>query len=111
MFPIEKYKFYTDNKSKVIAVSTFAGKTVRGIAKCNPQDKFSFEKGKKLAAARCALQVAKKRKQRARERFYAAELAAADAAAYKAKMMEYYVDSMENLWDCQHDLKELLLDM
>lgn len=29
MYPIEKYKFYT-NGSRVIAVSTYAGKTVRG---------------------------------------------------------------------------------
>lgn len=48
MYPIEKYKFYT-NGSRVIAVSTYAGKTVRGVAVCHAGDAFSLEKGKKLA--------------------------------------------------------------
>ena len=47
MYPIEKYKFYT-NGSRVIAVSTYAGKTVRGVAVCHAGDTFSLEKGKKL---------------------------------------------------------------
>ena len=51
MYPIEKYKFYT-NGSRVIAVSTYAGKTVRGVAVCHAGDTFSLEKGKKLAALR-----------------------------------------------------------
>ena len=44
MYPIEKYKFYT-NGSRVIAVSTYAGKTVRGVAVCHAGDAFSLEKG------------------------------------------------------------------
>lgn len=32
-FPFDKYKYY-HNGNQVIAVSTFAGKTVKGIAKC-----------------------------------------------------------------------------
>ena len=56
-----KYNFYTDGKTKVIAVSTYAGKTVRGIAKCDVNDTFFLEKGKELAAARCNEKVAKKR--------------------------------------------------
>ena len=47
--------------NKVIAVSTYAGKTVRGIAICSPEDKFDIEFGKKLAAARCNEKVAEKR--------------------------------------------------
>ena len=58
MYPIEKYKFYT-NGSRVIAVSTYAGKTVRGVAVCHAGDTFSLEKGKKLAALRCAEKIAK----------------------------------------------------
>ena len=55
-----KYNFYTDGKTKVIAVSTYAGKTVRGVAKCDVNDTFSLEKGKELAAARCNEKIAKK---------------------------------------------------
>ena len=47
-----KYRFaYAPNK--VIAITTYAGKTVRGIAKCSPDDSFSKEKGEELAVARC----------------------------------------------------------
>jgi hypothetical protein len=60
-----KYNFYTDGKTKVVAVSTYAGKTVRGVAKCDVNDTFSLEKGKELAAARCNEKVAKKRLTRA----------------------------------------------
>ena len=68
MYPIEKYKFYTDGKTKVIAVSTYGGRTVRGVAKCSPQDTFDLEKGKELAALRCNLRVAEKRSKRAYEK-------------------------------------------
>ena len=60
-----KYNFYTDGKTKVVAVSTYAGKVVRGVAKCDANDTFSLEKGKELAAARCNQKIAKKRLTRA----------------------------------------------
>ena len=61
-----KYSFYTDGKTKVIAVSTYAGKVIRGVAKCDVNDTFSLEDGKKLAAARCNEKIAKKRLARAK---------------------------------------------
>ena len=54
-------------KKKVVAYSTYAGQAVRGIAKCAPDDKFDVEFGKKLAAARCNVKVARKRFKRALE--------------------------------------------
>ena len=60
-----KYSFYTDGKTKVVAVSTYAGKVVRGVAKCDVNDTFSLEKGMELAAARCNEKIAKKRFTRA----------------------------------------------
>ena len=36
-FDENKYKYYTAG-NKVIAVSTYAGKTVKGVAKCDPKD-------------------------------------------------------------------------
>ena len=66
MYPISKYKFFvTPDKTRVFAVSTYAGKTVKGTAKCDPRDTFDLNFGKELAAARCAAKVAKKRKARA----------------------------------------------
>ena len=60
MFPIEKYKFYTNGK-KVIAKSTYAGKTIQATATCGPMDEFNLEIGKRIAAARCDLKIADKR--------------------------------------------------
>ena len=56
------YKFYVTPNKTTIAVSSYAGKTVKGIAKLNPNDEYNEDFGKKLAAARCALKIAKKRK-------------------------------------------------
>lgn len=56
---------YIVTPTKVIALSTYAGKTVRGVAKCHPTDEFNEEYGKKLAAARCNQKIAAKRYERA----------------------------------------------
>lgn len=68
MFPIEKYKFYTDNKTYVIAESTYAGIPIQAKAKCSPEDTFDLDFGKKLAAARCNLKICKKRYKVANEK-------------------------------------------
>ena len=70
MFPIEKYKFIVlEDSKKVIALSTYGDKTVRGVAVCSDTDTFDVQKGKELAAARCALKVAQKRLKRANDEY------------------------------------------
>lgn len=96
MYPIEKYKFYT-NGSRVIAVSTYAGKTVRGVAVCHAGDAFSLEKGKKLAALRCAEKIAKKRVARANQKVDEAYWAYVDAETYLDKMVDYKDDALYEL--------------
>ena len=61
------YKFYeynhlrTDGTTslRIAAVSSFAGKPVKGYADCHPNDEFDREYGYALAAARCAEKIAK----------------------------------------------------
>ena len=90
MFPISKYKFFvTPDQSKIIAVSTYAGKTVKGVAKKDPRDTFDLHFGKELAAARCAVKVAKKRKARARKRAWEAECAMIEAHKHFINMSAY----------------------
>ncbi len=60
---------YIVTSNKVIALSTYAGRTVRGVAKCSPDDEFDVEFGKQLAAARCNQKVAAKRYARARKEY------------------------------------------
>lgn len=82
----------TDNK--VICVSHFAGKAVRGIAKCDPNcDAFNEETGIKLATLRCDEKVARKRAKRAEEKYIAAIKAYEAAKAEVAAMQVYLNDA------------------
>lgn len=60
-FPKDKYKYFKQGTT-VFAVSTYAGRTVKGCAKLNPMDKFNEAFGKDLAAARCNQKVVNKRR-------------------------------------------------
>jgi hypothetical protein len=94
-FPIEKYRFYQAG-NKIIAVSTYAGGTVRGVSLCHPTDEFNLETGKKLAAARCNEKVAEKRMKRAKAKFAEAQEALLKAQADYDKMKSYLNDSVIN---------------
>ena len=73
-----KYKFYVfDNK--MICLSTFRGKTIRGIAKCDPEDTFNEDKGRKLSQLRCKRKVLTKRVKFAQNAYYAAQRAVEEA--------------------------------
>lgn len=91
-----RYRFYQTG-NKVIAVSSFAKKPVKGVAKCNPNDEFDLESGKKLAAARCNQKIAKKRLARATKEYGKAAKAADEACAWFDRMREYYMDSVDAL--------------
>lgn len=56
-----KYKYFTNNKDVVVAVCYYAGRPVRGVAKCADSDTFNLETGKQLAKLRADLKVAEKR--------------------------------------------------
>lgn len=99
MFPISKYKFYVTPDHKTIAISTYAGKTVRGVAKTDPRDTYDPEIGKELAAARCALKVAKKRKARADKMVSKAYAEMNKAYRMVEKMKTYQEDAVNELAD------------
>lgn len=68
-YPIEKYKFIIlPKQKKVIALTSYAGKTVKGVAVCSEHDEFDVETGKRLASARANVKVAMKRKARAEKK-------------------------------------------
>ena len=95
MFPISKYDFYTTKANETIAVSTYAGRTVRGKAKVDPRDRFDPEFGKELAAARCNAKIAYKRKQRARNKVAEARKEYNKALAHLQKMEKYERESFQ----------------
>lgn len=97
-----KYKFYNDGKNKIVAVSTYAGKSVRGVAKCDPRDNFDMTKGEDLAMARCAEKIAAKRMRRAQNELAKAERAA-EAAQRRVDKMKNYLNDSAAAWKAATD--------
>ena len=100
-----RYKyFYSGNQ--VVCVSTFAGRRVRGVAKCDPTDTFDEGKGAMLAKLRCDLKIAKKRKKRAMEKYNDAYDAYIKASDYNDAMGEYFADAQNEYESLRKRLEE-----
>ena len=96
---------YSVSPNKVVCISHFAGKAVRGIAKCDPEcDEFVVEKGKELSQARCDLKVAEKRAKRAAMRLEQACMSFALANDEVERMKNYYTDAVSQLHQAQEQL-------
>ena len=101
------YRIY-ETPNKVIAVSSFAGQTVRGVAKCNPADEFDSEKGAALAAARCGVKIAEKRVKRAYSKVDEAKAIVDAASTHLSEMMKYQSDAEASLNGAQFELEATL---
>ena len=111
-YPLEKYKYAVherkDGSTAVIAISTYAGKTVRGVAVCHPHDNFDLETGKKLAALRCNAKIAEKRYRRACKQHVEAVEIFGLAEDYLNDMINYAADSFDRMENAKAELKDLL---
>lgn len=87
-----RYRYYNAG-NKTICVSSYAGKKVRGVAKCSPEDQFNEEYGRKLARLRCDEKVAQLRLSYANKRYLEAENAYEAAALQVEKMDRFTVDA------------------
>lgn len=101
------YRFYVSDHNKIVAVSTYAGKPVRGVAKCAPTDTFSLEDGKALAAARCNLKISEKRRNRAARKLEEAKRAMQEAQRHLEKMYHYFKDASVALGDARVEVNEI----
>ena len=90
---MHNYKIYRDDKNKVVAVSSYAGKTVRGVAKCDPRDTFDLSSGQRLAEARCGVKIAEKRAARANREFIKVSEEVSRACRRLEKMHAYVEDA------------------
>ena len=105
---MDKCVFYVaENQKQVIAVSSYAGRIVRAVAKCDPRDEFSIETGKKLAAARCNLKVAVKRAKRANSKLEEAWADVRKANAHKCDMIDYVTDAEAALAQAKAELADI----
>ena len=115
MYSLDKYKFYQfkneNGGTTIVAISTYAGKSVKGYAKCNPNDTFDFEKGKQLAAARCNLKIAEKRRQRASKKYMSAANMATQAQAYFEAMKTYFMDADDQVDTAAAELRDIIANI
>ena len=115
MLDFSKYKFIRckdkNDKDTIIALSTYAGKPVRGYAKCDPQDEWSEEKGQRISAARCNQKVALKRLKNAQKKFAEAQKKAEEAFAYLNAMGAYVMDASRAAEVAEAIVDEVLKDM
>ena len=101
------YKYVVIPGEKVIAISTYAGRTVKGVAKCHPNDEFDVEFGKKLAAARCNEKISHKRLIRALNKYREAVDESITVNEKLSRMRDYALDASEAHDEAQRVLMEL----
>jgi hypothetical protein len=99
-----KYQTFTTG-NKVIVVSHYAGKAVKGCAKCDPKDTFNFDNGQHLATLRCDEKIAIKRFKRAMNKLAEAQAAFNAAQKHLLDMQDYVNESREDLISIHADLK------
>lgn len=115
MYPIEKYNYVTyDRKNEdgtiskiTLAMSTYCGKVVKGVAKCTPTDDFDPEMGIKLAAARCDLKVCLKRKDRAMKKMSEVAQQIEELKLEYDKLHKYVDDSIVECWKASKRLSDI----
>jgi hypothetical protein len=115
-YPVTKYRIVVHqhpeyNTTEIIAMSTYAGETVKGKAICHINDTYSEEAGTKLAVARCAEKIARKRKARATRLVKKAEAQMVEAKRYLDKMNHYYNDSCAEAAEAQAETADILAKM
>lgn len=104
-----KYKHVVLENGDVISISSFAGKTVRGVAHCHPEDKFNLDKGIAIADAKCALKIANLREKRAFKCMCDAREEAEKAQDKMEKEYRYFADAIAEQTRAQEKLDRLLI--
>ena len=115
-YPIEKYNIIIHQHkdyetTEIIAYSTYAGKVVKGNAIVHENDIYDEEKGKKLAIARCAEKIARKRKARATRLLKFSKEQLAEAQRYVDKMTHYYEDACAEANEAATETADILAKM
>ena len=115
-YPVEKYNIVIHQHkdyetTEIIAYSTYAGKVVKGSAIVHENDTYDEEKGKKLAIARCAAKIAKKRNDRANRLLKKALKQKEMAEKYVSDMARYQADAFNERKEIEAELADMLAKM
>lgn len=106
-----RYNVYTDGAGKIIVATTYCGKIVRGVAKCNPLDNYDYDFGVRLATARCDAKIALKREAKARERLALAQEACMKVLEEYHKAVEYDEYATEVCEEALAELQDIYLEL
>lgn len=108
----DRYKIYSytreDGVKETVAVSTYAGKKVKGKAVCDPTDEYNEAIGKELAKLRCAVKVDAKRVRRAIDERQELLKLQEKVEALIQKNKRYLVDSLKREEEDGARLNDLL---
>ena len=100
-----RYKHVIDEEKRtIVALSSFAGQVIRGVARCAPNDTWDVEAGKKLAEARCAIKIAHKRLRRAEDMVKGYKEGLRYFTEQVKKYEQYELDSIESVKKATEDL-------
>lgn len=103
----KKYHFYYNEESRtIVCTTTYKGQMVRGIAKCDPNDEFDLDDGKKLAYLRCKAKFARKKLRRASKACLDAFVVANRANYNLDKAQEFKEDSDAQLTSALNELRD-----
>ena len=99
--------FYSVGNNKVVCITHYRGKSIRGIAKCDTEyDLFDPEVGMKLAKLRCDLKVAEKKMHDREDSKLAAEKALKTAEAHYVSTTRRHQVAVNNYNDSLRELIE-----
>ena len=98
--------YYNKDEQTIICTTLYKGQAVRGIAKCNPEDEFDLELGKKLAYLRCRKKFLRKKMKRALKAERDAIVAEARAKYNLDSAREFVSDSEMQLSSVINELEE-----
>lgn len=115
-YPIDKYKIVVHqhpdyHTTEILAMSTYAGQVVKGKAICHLNDNYDEEAGKKLAIARCAEKIARRRQARSARLLKKAHDQLKLAQKYVNDMAQYNADACAEVAEAQAELNDILAKM
>lgn len=108
---MSRYQTYLAGEKKIVVVSRYAGKVVRGVAKCSPGDTYDVEKGEKLARLRCDEKIAEKRVARSQEAYVEAVANLMNAQKRVNAMKQYMDDAAAECDEVKEALAKLTASM
>ena len=101
-----KYHFYYNaENNSVICTTSYKNQTIRGVAKCDPEDNFNMKDGKKLSYLRCRKKHAKKKRNRAHKAYRDAIVALSTAQENLNNMRGFFEDAEMQLQNVTEELE------